>query len=117
MTVVGYPIGGDSVSVTRGVVSRIELTQYEHGGKELLGIQIDAAINAGNSGGPAFNDAGQCVGVAFQALKSHDAENIGYVIPSPVINHFLKDFETNGKVTGFPRLGIAWQVSKSRLCV
>ena len=45
--------------------------------------QIDAAINSGNSGGPAFNDKGKCVGIAFQSLKHEDAENIGYVIPTP----------------------------------
>lgn len=66
VTVVGYPIGGDTISVTKGVVSRIEVTSYAHGSSELLGIQIDAAINAGNSGGPAFSDKGECVGIAFQ---------------------------------------------------
>ena len=40
--------------------------------------QIDAAINAGNSGGPALQD-GKVVGIAFQALGV--AENIGYIIP------------------------------------
>lgn len=49
VTVVGYPIGGDTISVTSGVVSRIEVTDYDHG-SHLLGIQIDAAINFGNSG-------------------------------------------------------------------
>jgi S1-C subfamily serine protease len=44
---VGYPIGGDTISVTSGVVSRIEVTSYVHGASELLGVQIDAAINAG----------------------------------------------------------------------
>ena len=67
--VVGYPIGGDTISVTSGVVSRIEVTQYTHGSSELLGIQIDAAINSGNSGGPAFDPEGACVGIAFQSLK------------------------------------------------
>lgn len=43
-------IGGDTMSVTSGVVSRIEVTSYVHGSSELLGVQIDAAINAGNSG-------------------------------------------------------------------
>lgn len=50
MAVVGYPIGGDTISVTSGVVSRIEVTSYVHGSTELLGVQIDAAINSGNSG-------------------------------------------------------------------
>lgn len=74
-----YPIGGDTMSVTSGVVSRIEVTSYVHGASELLGIQIDAAINSGNSGGPALNDDGECVGIAFQSLKHEDAENIGWV--------------------------------------
>ncbi|KAL3685912.1 hypothetical protein R1sor_003934 [Riccia sorocarpa] len=109
VTVVGYPIGGDTISVTSGVVSRIEVTSYVHGATELLGVQIDAAINAGNSGGPAFNDRGQCVGIAFQSLKHEDAENIGYVIPTPVINHFITDYVRTGDYTGFPILGIEWQ--------
>jgi V8-like Glu-specific endopeptidase len=57
VTVVGYPIGGVAISVTSGVVSRIEVTAYSHGSSELLGLQIDAAINSGNSGGPAFQRA------------------------------------------------------------
>ncbi|XP_050223890.1 protease Do-like 9 [Mercurialis annua] len=109
VTVVGYPIGGDTISVTSGVVSRIEILSYVHGSTELLGLQIDAAINSGNSGGPAFNDKGKCVGIAFQSLKHEDAENIGYVIPTPVITHFIQDYEKNGAYTGFPFLGIEWQ--------
>ncbi|KAK1357825.1 putative peptidase S1C, Peptidase S1, PA clan [Heracleum sosnowskyi] len=109
VTVVGYPIGGDTISVTSGVVSRIEILSYVHVSTELLGLQIDAAINSGNSGGPAFNDRGACVGIAFQSLKHDDAENIGYVIPTPVIRHFIQDYEKNGGYTGFPILGIEWQ--------
>nr|5ILA_A Chain A, Protease Do-like 9 [Arabidopsis thaliana]5ILA_B Chain B, Protease Do-like 9 [Arabidopsis thaliana] len=97
VTVVGYPIGGDTISVTSGVVSRMEILSYVHGSTELLGLQIDAAINSGNSGGPAFNDKGKCVGIAFQSLKHEDAENIGYVIPTPVIVHFIQDYEKHDK--------------------
>ena len=153
VAVVGYPIGGETISVTTGVVSRIEVTSYSHGATELLGIQIDAAINPGNSGaalhsrqfrrapyckaccitcrrrnhqlpaamacssegpadgvsspklpystessvllsagGPCFNEIGQCVGIAFQSLSHGEADGIGYVIPTPVINHFLTDY-------------------------
>ncbi|KAK9925241.1 hypothetical protein M0R45_033570 [Rubus argutus] len=109
VTVVGYPIGGDTISVTSGVVSRMEILSYVHGSTELLGMQIDAAINSGNSGGPAFSDKGKCVGIAFQSLKHEDVENIGYVIPIPVIMHFILDYEKNGAYTGFPILGIEWQ--------
>ncbi|CAN0899072.1 Protease Do-like 2, chloroplastic [Linum grandiflorum] len=109
VTVVGYPLGGDTISVTKGVVSRIEVTSYAHGSSELLGIQIDAAINPGNSGGPAFNDHGECIGVAFQVYRSEEAENIGYVIPTTVVSHFLNDYERNQKYTGFPSLGVLLQ--------
>ncbi|XP_056170178.1 protease Do-like 2, chloroplastic isoform X2 [Syzygium oleosum] len=109
VTVVGYPLGGDTISVTKGVVSRIEVTSYAHGSSDLLGIQIDAAINPGNSGGPAFNDRGECIGVAFQVYRSEEAENIGYVIPTTVVSHFLNDYERNGKYTGFPCLGVLLQ--------
>lgn len=66
--------GGDNISVTKGVVSRVEPTQYVHGATQLLAIQIDAAINPGNSGGPAIM-GDKVAGVAFQNLSG--AENIG----------------------------------------
>ncbi|MCD7459804.1 hypothetical protein HAX54_042019 [Datura stramonium] len=106
VTVVGYPIGGDTISVTSGVVSRIEILSYVHVSTSSLWIagyglkflpfcntlsnisywsfyfryllaMIDAAINSGNSGGPAFSDKGKCV-----------------------------DYEKNGAYTGFPIIGI-----------
>jgi S1-C subfamily serine protease len=81
VAVVGFPVGGDTLCVTSGVVSRVEVTNYVHGSAELLGVQIDAAINAGNSGGPVLNEAGECVGVAFQSLKDGDTENCGLCVP------------------------------------
>lgn len=106
---VGYPVGGDSISVTSGVISRIEVMPYAQTGAELLGIQIDAAINDGNSGGPAFDEAGKCLGMAFQSVSADKAENIGYVIPTIVIRHFLTDLLKHGKYTGFPTLGVEMQ--------
>ena len=48
------------------LVSSVQVTDYSHGSTDLLAIQIDAAINGGNSGGPVFNRSCQCVGIAFQ---------------------------------------------------
>jgi S1-C subfamily serine protease len=110
VAVVGYPIGGDTISVTAGVVSRIEVTDYSHGSSDLLAIQIDAAINGGNSGGPVFSeDTGECIGIAFQALVGEDIENVGYVIPASVVIHFLEDLRVTGRFNGFPALGVQWQ--------
>ncbi len=90
---VGYPIGGDRISVTRGVVSRIDFRQYSHSGVDShLSIQVDAAINPGNSGGPVLQD-NRVVGVAFQGYSGSVAQNVGYMIPVPVIQRFLKDVE------------------------
>ena len=90
---VGYPIGGERISVTRGVVSRIDFRSYSHSGVDQhLAIQVDAAINPGNSGGPVLQN-NKVVGVAFQGYSGSVAQNTGYMIPSPVINRFLTDIE------------------------
>lgn len=106
VNVVGYPTGGDNISVTQGIVSRVGVGKYSHTDESLLSVQIDAAINAGNSGGPAIRE-NKVVGVAFETLD--DAENIGYIIPIPVIWHFLTDIERHGKYMGFCSLGVHWQ--------
>ena len=91
VSVYGYPIGGDRLSVTRGVVSRIDFQPYAHSGADShLAIQIDAAINPGNSGGPVLQD-GKVVGVAFQGFRGDVAQNVGYMIPTPVVQRFLRD--------------------------
>jgi hypothetical protein len=83
--------------VTRGVVSRIEKQNYVHTGENLIAAQVDAAINFGNSGGPVISD-GKVVGVAMQSGLM--TENIGYIIPTPIIRHVLDDVK-DGKVDGY----------------
>ena len=91
VSVYGYPIGGKRLSVTRGIVSRIDFQTYSHSGMDShLTIQIDAAINPGNSGGPVMQK-GKVVGVAFQGYSGDVAQNVGYKIPTPVVKRFLKD--------------------------
>ena len=98
--VAGYPIGGLGVSVTQGIISRIEEVAYRHSDFTLMAAQLDAAINPGNSGGPVLY-RNRIVGIAFQGMRLK--QNIGYMIPMEVIRHFLKDLE-NGKVDGFGNL-------------
>ncbi|HSH17072.1 MAG TPA: trypsin-like serine protease, partial [Verrucomicrobiae bacterium] len=95
--------GGEQISYTRGVVSRVELQPYVNiGNRSLLAVQTDAAINPGNSGGPVIQDD-KVVGVAFQGQPG--LENAGFFIPPNVIRHFLKDIEDD-QYHGFPQAGI-----------
>lgn len=143
--VIGFPTGGTTISVTQGVVSRIDCKNYRVGPTAfaspggLLVLQIDAAstsarlermaragglsplarahlssarserclvpslpltvracrrlpsaaaVNPGNSGGPAFSANGTVVGVAFQGLSGY-TDGIGYLIPAQVCQNFL----------------------------
>ena len=107
VSVYGYPIGGDRLSVTRGIISRIDFQTYTHSGIDShLAVQIDAAINPGNSGGPVMQD-GKVVGVAFQGYSGDVAQNVGYMIPTPVIDRFLKDI-SSGHYDGYVDLSLTY---------
>jgi len=82
----GFPQGGQSLSITRGIVSRIEFGLYNYPVAGLR-IQIDAAINPGNSGGPAVS-GDKLIGLTFSSLSN--SQNIGYIIPCEEINLFLE---------------------------
>jgi S1-C subfamily serine protease len=96
----GFPTGGSSLSITKGIVSRIEFATYNYPVSGLR-IQIDAAINPGNSGGPAI--AGdRMIGLAFSRLGG-DSQNIGYIIPNEEVELFLKDI-SDGRYDGKPAM-------------
>ena len=99
----GFPAGGQQISYTRGVVSRIDVEGYVHiGNHAFLAVQTDAAINPGNSGGPVIQD-GKVVGVAFEGISG--LQSTGYFIPTVVIKHFLDDIK-DGKYDGVPEAGL-----------
>lgn len=111
VSVYGYPIGGKSLSITKGILSRVEQQVYAHAGAYLLAGQIDAAINPGNSGGPVIVDE-QIVGVVMQANAGGRAENLGYFVPPSVIQHVLTD-SLDEQLDGFPDLGFRTQTLDS----
>jgi S1-C subfamily serine protease len=99
----GFPLGGQDVSSTAGIVSRVESRGYVHSGADAhLVVQTDAAINPGNSGGPVIQD-GLVVGVAFQGFPG--ADNMGFFIPVPIVRHFLTNL-ADGRYDGFPDSGL-----------
>uniref|UniRef100_A0A0G4GNK5 PDZ domain-containing protein n=1 Tax=Chromera velia CCMP2878 TaxID=1169474 RepID=A0A0G4GNK5_9ALVE len=76
---VGNPFNLDS-TVTVGIVSNLERPSVGlMSGTRVSFIQTDAAINAGNSGGPVINSDGEVVGLATARMQ--DAEGIGFLVP------------------------------------
>ncbi|CAF1036970.1 unnamed protein product [Didymodactylos carnosus] len=122
--VIGFPTGGDNLCVTKGVVSRVVVSTYQQSYELLLQIQIDAAINSGNSGGPCLQSNNFVVGVAFQSKRERmftfiifpflfligrkEAQSCGYIIPVPVILHFLDEIQEHGRYIGYPQLALRW---------
>ena len=166
--VCGYPVGGDSLSITKGIVSRVCMTRYSQAAR-LASLQIDAvrggrwgaviggiwraadvvsdltrcallrssrgrppqknapaythtlnttpaqAINPGNSGGPAFADPkrGLVAGVAFSKSVGAGTDNIGFIIPSLVVRHFLDEYDRHGCFRGLVSPGFLSQPLES----
>ncbi len=105
IVVYGYPMGGSTLSATIGVVSRVEHHTYAHSGESFLAVQVDAAVNPGNSGGPALS-GGKIVGVVMQVISK--SQNIGYLVPVNMVEHFIEDMK-DGRYDGFADLGIGTQ--------
>ena len=103
----GFPLGGERMSVTTGIVSRIDFQLYTHSSiDQHLAIQISAQINPGNSGGPVMQNA-KVAGVAFQGYSGDVAQGVAYMIPTPVIQRFLKDI-SDGHYDKYVDLGLTY---------
>ncbi|MBQ1271796.1 MAG: PDZ domain-containing protein, partial [Clostridia bacterium] len=72
-------------------------------------IQIDAAVNPGNSGGPLINSRGQVIGVVNAKISQEDVEGIGFAIPIDTALKIANDLIDHGYVTDRPMLGITVQ--------
>jgi len=106
---IGNALGEFRNTVSVGVISGLGRTITASGGGLVETIedviQTDAAINAGNSGGPLLNLKGEVVGVDTATVL--EAQNIGFAIP---INKAKKDIEqvkTLGKIV-YPFLGVSY---------
>jgi len=102
---------GVECSSKKGVVSDHDMQLYVHSNDVLLLTQLDVALVRGNSGSPVIYED-KVVGVIHQA---NDKSNVGYMIPGPVINHFMEDCVKSKMQSyqGFPEMNLTIQVIKN----
>jgi len=106
---IGNPLGYD-FTVTSGIVSAVNRNLESPNGSVIPdGIQTDAAINSGNSGGPLFNSRGEVIGINEQiATQSGGNEGLGFAVPINTAKSVLEQLKSSGKVT-YAWLGIQGQ--------
>ena len=115
---VGNPLGELAYSMTRGMVSALDrdITSQDSNTRETKTInmfQFDAAVNSGNSGGPAYNDQGEVIGVVTAKFGSSGVEGLGFAIPIADAMAIANDLMEKGYVSGRPALGIRVQTITS----
>lgn len=106
---IGNPLGELTFSMSEGIVSCLD-REINVDGTPFNMIQITAAVNSGNSGGPLFNTYGEVVGIVSAKYSSSTSgtsvEGLGFAIPIDDVLSMIKDIMENGQVTTRPYLGI-----------
>ncbi|GMU41576.1 MAG: hypothetical protein AMXMBFR23_24420 [Chloroflexota bacterium] len=108
---IGHPFG-QAFTVTSGIVSATgRVTESAFTGRGIRDVlQVDAAVNPGNSGGPLFNAAGEMVGVntSIENPNGRFFVGIGFAVPSNTVSRFLPEMLA-GETIQHPQLGVSVQ--------
>ncbi|MDR0952170.1 MAG: S1C family serine protease [Oscillospiraceae bacterium] len=108
---IGNPLGELNFSMSTGSVSALNrsiTTTDANTGEQTTNtmFQIDAAVNSGNSGGPAYNNRGEVVGIVAAKYSKTGVEGLGFAIPIDEVKTMVSDLVSYGYVTGKPSYGV-----------
>ena len=99
VVVIGNPLGSLGGSVTKGIVSALD-RQITIDNQTMTLLQIDAAVNPGNSGGGAFDANGNLFGLVNAKSTGSNIDNLGFAIPVNTAKAVINDIIQYGYVTG-----------------
>ncbi len=105
---IGNPLGQLSGTVTAGIISALDRT-ITVDGQDMMLLQTDAAINAGNSGGALFNSFGEVIGINTAKNSGSGIEGLGFAIPIDHAEPIIEQLIEKGSVPEPPRIGIYTQ--------
>jgi len=115
---IGNPFGWDR-TMSSGIISSLNRTLPSRRHRTIKSmIQIDAALNQGNSGGPLLNSGAQLIGMNTAiASQSGDSAGIGFAIPVNTLKRIVPQLIAKGRVVR-PSIGIsAVAVRNGRLTI
>lgn len=112
VAVIGNPLGALGGSVTGGIISGLERTITIDGIPMTL-LQIDAAVNPGNSGGGLFDMNGNLIGVVNAKSVGSNIDNIGFAIPADYAVEMVSEICEKGYVSGRVDLGFSFMNSST----
>lgn len=114
VVVLGSP-AGYAGSVTKGIISNTSrYVKSNSGNIKMQCLQIDAAINGGNSGGAVVNMWGQLIGIVSSKMTASKYEGLGFAITTSAAKPVLEDIMKNGYIENRVRIGITYyQVSQT----
>ena len=107
----GYPLGEENIKFTTGVLSGNQQNYDIEYDRNISYLQIDAPINAGNSGGPLFNKNGKVIGINSAAIDGISVQNVCFAIPSNIIVSVIYDLlhnDVNNKILKIPNVNFKW---------
>lgn len=108
--VIGNPLGELTYTLTRGVVSALNRVINTDANPKNM-FQIDAAVNSGNSGGPAFDAYGRVIGIVTAKYSADTVEGIGFCIPINDAINIAEELKNYGYIRGKAGLEICAQDS------
>lgn len=100
---------GLSWTATQGILSAKARDVYDDTGYAIKCLQVDTAINSGNSGGPLLNKFGQVVGINSAKIAASGYEGLGFSIPINEAKTIIDSLLKYGYVKGRVSLGIKGQ--------
>ena len=103
---VGNPLGELTYTMTSGIISALDREIATDRNVNVNMFQLDAAVNAGNSGGPVYDAYGRVLGIVTAKYQSTGIEGLGFAIPINDAVEIARELIDHGRVTGKAYFGI-----------
>lgn len=109
--VLGFKKNAETVSVTNGTVSRVQMYNFTESAGGRLTVFLDTMLDAENHGGPALNEEHVVIGAVTEPCE--EGTSNGSLVAVETIQRFLEDLDENSSFDGVCHCGFLWQKTEN----